>query len=177
MELGKLSSTSLVWRRIDKENDPRCIIPTFKSGKTSVMVWGCIAYNKKGPLVFIPKDKRLGQDYVDSIMAGPLWDFYAQLYDKRGVVLVMEDNAPTHTCRSAKIFRDKNLIDIFPHLAQSPDMNPIEHVWYLIKITINKRAVRPRNEEEMRGALLEKWEKININIINKLINSMFNHVQ
>ena len=47
-------------------------------------------------------------------------------------------------------------MDLFPHLAQSPDMNPIEHVWYLIKIAINKRTVRPRNEEEMRGALLEK---------------------
>ena len=110
-------------------------------------------------------------------MAEPLWNFYVELYDARGLVKVIEDNALTHTCRAAKLFRDKNLMDVFPHPAQSPDMNPIEHVWYLIKIAINKRAVRPRNEEEMRGALLEEWEKIDINIINKLINSMSNRVQ
>ena len=109
------------------------------------------------------------------IMAGPLWDFYVELYDERGLVLVMEDNAPTHTCKAAKLFRDKNLMESFPHPAQSPDMNPIEHVWYLIKITINKRAVRPRNEEELKRAIMEEWEKIDINIINKLINSTYPH--
>ncbi|KAL5536250.1 hypothetical protein ACEPAF_71 [Sanghuangporus sanghuang] len=56
-------------------------------------------------------------------------------------------------------------------------MNPIEHVWYLMKIAINKRAVRPRNEEELKRALLEEWEKIDIKIINNLIDSMPRRVE
>ena len=110
-------------------------------------------------------------------MAKPLQNFYIELYDARDFIKVIEDNAPTHTYKVAKLFRDKNVMDVFPHPAQSPDMNLIEHVQYLIKIAINKRVVRPRNEEKMRGALLEEQEKIDINIINILINSMSNYVQ
>lgn len=141
------------------------------------MVWGCIAYNKKGPLIFLPKDQCKGVDYVDLVMSGPLWDFYAELCEERGLAMVMEDGAPVHRCKVAKTFRDHNSMGIFPHPAQSPDMNPIEHVWYLMKIAINNRAVKPRNEEELKRALLEEWEKIDIKIINKLISSMSNRVK
>ena len=61
--------------------------------------------------------------------------------------------------------------------ANSPDMNPIEHVWYLIKIAINKRKTKPRNVEELKIALLEEWEKIDIKVINSLIESMPRRVQ
>ena len=89
----------------------------------------------------------------------------------------MEDGAPTHTSKVAQNFRNTNSMEPLPHPAQSPDMNPIEHVWYLIKIAINKRHVKPRNEEELKRVLLEEWEKIDIKIINKLIDSMPRRVE
>ena len=46
-----------------------------------------------------------------------------------------------------------------------------------MKIAINKRPVKPKNEEELRRALLEEWEKIDIGIINKLIDSMPRRVE
>ena len=177
VELGKLSSTPLVWRRTDEENDPRCIVPTFKSGRSRVMIWGCIAHGIKGPLVFIPPDRRLAVDYVDLVLNGPLWDFYTKLYEERGVVKVMEDGAPTHTSKVTQNFRNTNSMEPLPHPAQSPDMNPIEHVWYLIKTRINKRRNRPKTVEEMKVALLEEWEKIDIKVINSLIESMPRRVQ
>ena len=141
------------------------------------MVWGAIAYNKKGPLIFMSKDRRKAVDYVDLVLSKPLWDFYSILLEERGIVKVMEDGAPVHTCQVAKDFRNSHFLDIFPHPAQSPDMNPIEHVWYLIKIAINKRPRRPGNIEELTGALMEEWEKIDIKVINSLINSMPNRVR
>ena len=130
--LGKESSAPLVWRRTHEAFDEKCILPSFKSGRSSVMIWGCIAYNRKGPLVVLPKDRRKGVDYVDLVLSKPLWDFYSILLEERGIVKVMEDGAPVHTCQVAKDFRNSHFLDIFPHPAQSPDMNPIEHVWYLI---------------------------------------------
>ena len=32
------------------------------------MIWGCIAHGIKGPLVFIPPDRRLAVDYVDLVL-------------------------------------------------------------------------------------------------------------
>ena len=131
-------------------------MPTFKSGRSRVMIWGCIAHGIKGPLVFIPPDRRLAVDYVDLVLNGPLWDFYTKLYEERGVVKVMEDGAPTHTSKVAQNFRNTNSMEPLPHPAQSPDMNLIEHVWYLIKTRINKRRNRPKTVEEMKVALLEE---------------------
>ena len=94
-----------------------------------------------------------------------------------GVAKVVEDGAPVHRSKVAQSFRDTYAMDTLPHPAQSPDMNPIEHVWYLMKIGINKQAVKPRNEEELKRALLEEWEKIDIKIINNLIDSMPRRVE
>ena len=60
VELRKHSHAPLVWHWSEEEYNKRCIVPTFKSGRTSIMVWDCIAYNLKGSLIFILKDKRSG---------------------------------------------------------------------------------------------------------------------
>ena len=115
VELGNDSRAPLVWRSPGEEYDPKCLLPTFKSGRSSVMIWGCIAYNCKGPLVFIPKDERTGADYVRRILGGALWDFYMELSEERGLVKVMEDGAPIHTCRVAQEFRDSHQMETFQH--------------------------------------------------------------
>ena len=42
---------------------------------------------------------------------------------------------------------------------------------------INKRRNKPKTVEEMKVALLEEWEKIDIKVINSLIESMPRRVQ
>ena len=42
---------------------------------------------------------------------------------------------------------------------------------------INKKRNRLKTVEKIKVALLEKWEKINIKVINSLIESMFRCVQ
>lgn len=177
VELGKMSSASLVWRRTNEAFKEECLAPTFKSGRSSVMIWVCIAHGRKGPLIFILKDQWKGVDYIDLVLAGPLFDFYMEICEERGVAKVMEDGAPIHICKVAKKFKDSHFVDALPYSAQSLDMNLIEHIWYLLKIAINKRQQRPRNVKELKEALLEEWEKIDIKVINSLINSIENQVQ
>ena len=141
------------------------------------MVWGCISYNRRGPLGLIPSDKRSGVDYVELVLAGPLWDFYVEEYEEKGQVLVMEDGAPIHRSKVAKKFRSKNSMETFPHPAQSPDANPIEHVWKWLKVLVNKCPQHPRNLDELWLALQEEWEKIDLAFINSLVYSMPKCVQ
>ena len=141
------------------------------------MIWGCITYGKKGPLIFILKDRRSGVNYVDLVLNGPLWDFYMALYEERGVAKVIEDGTTTHTSKVAQNFRNINSLESLPNSSQSPDMNPIEHVWYLLKTQINKRKIRPKTVKEIKSVLLEEWEKLEISTINSLINSMLYRVQ
>jgi transposase len=177
VELEKGSSVVWVWRRPGERYLDKCLTPTFKSGRQSLMIWGCIAYGRIGPLIRIPKDQKTGADYVDLVLGGPLLDIYMELSEERGLVAVMEDGAPVHRCNLAKNFRTRHKIDIFPHPAQSPDLNPIEHVWKKLKVQINQRDIRPKTVDEMWEALQEEWQKIDVEFINKLISSMPNRAE
>jgi transposase len=111
------------------------------------------------------------------VLSGPLWDFYTKLYEERGLVAVMEDGAPVHRAKVAKEFRASHKLEVLPHPAQSPDMNPIEHVWKYLKVKINERPEVPKNVDELWEALLEEWGKIDVEFINTLAMSMPDHVQ
>ena len=101
-------------------------------------------------------------------------DFYMELSEERGVVAVMEDGAPIHRSKVTQDFCTNHQIEVFPHPAQSPDLNPIEHVWKHLKVKVNQRPVRSRNVDDLWVALLEEWEKIDVGFINSLIDSMPN---
>ena len=177
VEIGKESRTIRVWRRIGERYKENCLAPTFKSGRQSLMVWGCMAYGRLGPLIRIPKDQKSAADYVNLVLSGPLWDFYSELYEERGIMKVVEDGAPIHRAEVSKAFRTSYDMDILDHPAQSPDVNPIEHVWKHLKVMINKRLARPRKLEELWIALLEEWGRIDVEFINSLVESMPDQVE
>src|SRR6202789_817102 len=172
VEVGKQSKQCTVWRKPGERYQRECLGPTFKSRRTSVMIWGCIAYGMCGPLVWIPPDMRKGADYVDLVLGRALWDVYLEQSEEKGIAKVMEDGAPTHRSKVAQTFRSQNSLESFPHPAQSPDMNPIEHVWKQLKILVNNRPTRSRNADELWVALNEEWLNIDISFINSLIDSM-----
>jgi transposase len=172
VEIGKDSKAVMVWRKPGERYEERCLAPTFKSGRQSLMIWGCIAHGWLGPLVMIPKDQRTGVDYVNLVLAGPFWDFYSELYEDWGLVKVVEDGAPIHQSAFAKNFCTIHHIDTLSHPAQSPDLNPIEHVWKMLKTRVNERMVRPRDLDELWRVLQEEWGKMDLNFINKLVKRM-----
>jgi hypothetical protein len=57
VEIGKESQQCLIWHRPGERYQEECLVPTFKSGRQSLMVWGCISYGRRGPLVQIPSDR------------------------------------------------------------------------------------------------------------------------
>jgi hypothetical protein len=46
-----------VWRTVYERYSSSCVVPNFKSGSTSLMIWAGFARDKKSKLVFMPKDR------------------------------------------------------------------------------------------------------------------------
>ena len=56
--------------------------------------------------------------------------------------------------------------------AQSPDLNPIEHVWYPLKRRPNAFPTRPTTKEELEQRIATEWYKLTENGCLKYIDSM-----
>ena len=59
--------------------------------------------------------------------------------------------------------------------SNSPDLNPIENVWNIVKNNVEKRM--PQNVDELKQFMVEEWEKIPQETIKNLINSMKNRCE
>jgi DDE superfamily endonuclease len=56
--------------------------------------------------------------------------------------------------------------------SNSPDLNPIENVWHIVKTDIRKMDPQPRTKQQLIEALLKAWKNLYMEKINKLCDSM-----
>jgi transposase len=54
--------------------------------------------------------------------------------------------------------------------SNSPDINPIEKLWSIIKRQVEKR--KPKNLNELETFMNDEWQKIDPQILINLVNAM-----
>ncbi len=55
---------------------------------------------------------------------------------------------------------------------QSPDLNPIEHLWDVVELEIRIMDVQPANLQQLHDAIMPIWTKISEECFQHLIESM-----
>ena len=86
---------------------------------------------------------------------------------------LQEDGDPSHGMRKAGLarkYKDDYNVQNLVHPAQSPDLNPIEGIWAIIKQRLRRRIFD--SEEEMKEALQEEWDRITMEEIRHRIADM-----
>ena len=145
---------------------PQYTTKTFKHGGGNIMVWGCFSWYGIGPIFWIKKimDQYLYAEIMETVMLPyaewemPLkWQF-------------MQDNDPKHTARIVKKWFADNNVDVMQWPAQSPDLNPIENLWQIVKKSV--KPAKSKNKEELWDRIQQAWYAIPASTCRTLVESM-----
>lgn len=155
-----------VRRPIGHRNDPQYQIPTVEHGGGNVMVWGCFTMSGVGPLVRI-KGTMDSHMYTD-ILKQHLLPFARGL--KRPGWIFQQDNDPKHTSSHTKAWFKWSKVRVMPWPSQSPDLNPIEHLWD--ELGRRMKGANCSNPDQLFERLEQEWHAIDQSVINRLLTSM-----
>lgn len=134
----------------------------------SVMIWGAIFYGGRSDLCFI--DTMVDRWVYIKILEDYLLPIYSK--NRRKKFIFQDDGAPCHRAKAVDQWKKSQGLECLEWVGQSPDMNPIEHVWDFMGRELRILENRPKNKKELKSALQEIWEKIPQNFIDRLILSV-----
>ncbi|KAG2455796.1 TCB1 transposase, partial [Polypterus senegalus] len=166
IELFGVNARRHVWRKPGTAYHQANTIPTVKHVGDSIMLWGCFSVAGTGRLVRI-KRKMTAAMYRDILDENLLQSTLDLRLGRR--FIFQQDNDPKHTAKISKEWLQDNSMNVLEWPSQSPDLNPIEHLWRDLKMAVHRRL--PPNLMELERCCKVEWAKLGKDRCAKLVAS------
>lgn len=163
-----------ITRKVGEKYKAGCVIPTKKWGPR-VHVWGIISWEGVGPLRRI-----VGNLTAHRYITEVIFDIRELCTIRRnGQVLrylFQQDNARPHSAALTQQFLDEQHVRCIDWPPNSPDLNPIEHVWSHVAARVRSRGVA-RDAQQLWNWVQSEWDRTPIDYIRSLYRSIPSRLQ
>lgn len=143
-------------------------------GGGSVMFWAAINSTERTELVFIENGTLNAHRYIMEVLIPYAQPTLTALGEDS---IFMDDNARPHRSGDVEAYMQEVGIRRLDWPARSPDLNPIEHVWDVLKRRVRSVQPAPQNIRELKRVIAEEWERIPQNVIKNIVESMPRRIQ
>jgi transposase len=115
--------------------------------------------------IHIFKENMNSDIYIDILKENLL-----AFYKNNPNLIFQDDNDPKHRSHKTIEWKKNNNINNLDWPANSPDLNPIENIWAILKTEIGK--LFPKNVDEFTNSITIARNNIDKKIIDKTIDSL-----
>lgn len=161
------SRVSHIRRPANQRYNPRYVKPCVKQSP-SLMVWGAISANGRAGIHIMPPGQTVNAARYLVILQEklPTW------LPLRNCSIFQQDGAPCHQARVVKNWFETQGIQLLdPWPGSSPDLNPIENCWSILKNKIVK--LNPTSINDLTKKIYQIWTtEITTEYCKSLIDSM-----
>lgn len=149
------------------------------------MFWGAFSGNsRRTGLIPLFRDSNLERSGINRFVIEDLYRRILPTLISHEDGIFQHDNAPTHTAYIVRQALEDIRVEVMEWPPYSPDLNPIENLWALLKAKIYE--LRPdligmRNNEDSKAILMdtaqEAWEQIEMRHLRHLSETMPHRVE
>ena len=158
------------WKRPNEPLKDAHVKPTVKFGGDSVFVWGCFTSRGVGFLCKI--DGGLDAELYRQILSEDFMETLRYYELSVSDIIFQQDNDLKHTVLLTKEWFDDNNVEVLPWPPQSPDLNPIEHLWNDVDRRLRALNVTIRGKDALWEHISQIWNETALETCTKLIESM-----
>uniref|UniRef100_A0A674EGJ2 Paired domain-containing protein n=1 Tax=Salmo trutta TaxID=8032 RepID=A0A674EGJ2_SALTR len=145
------------------------VMPTVKHPET-IHVWGCFSAKGVGSLTILSRNTAMDKEWYQHILREQLLPTIQEQFGD-DQCLFQHDGAPCHKAKViTKWLGEQNIAILGPWPGNSPDLNPIENLWSILKRRVDKQ--KPTNSDKLQALIMQEWAAISQDVAQKLIDSM-----
>lgn len=140
----------------------------------AVMIWGCFSgRGGRGSLYFLPSNTTMNSDRYLDVLKEKLIPWM----NRQGVDKFLQDGAPCHKAKKVMTFLASQQLTVMDWPGNSPDLNPIENLWSIMKRKL-KEGPKLSNLNALMHQIKMIWVKdIPRELCLKLARSMPNRIR